>query len=133
MAEIKFTKVDIGKMQVYGWANWSVTKAGKMVTDLQNDQIPPEVLERAAHNFVLHYGEGRMEHERKSVARLIESVFITDEKLKAMGLKLSDEFKGAGWFVGFKVDDPEVWSKVQAGELAAFSIGGTATIEEIEQ
>jgi hypothetical protein len=38
----------------------------------------------------------------------------------------------AGWWVGFKVDDPEVWAKVESGEYKMFSIGGTATEEPIE-
>jgi len=30
----------------------------------------------------------------------------------------------SGWWVGFKVQDPEVWAKVKTGERTGFSIHG---------
>jgi hypothetical protein len=123
------TKTDDEQMLVFGFANVSVTKDGELVTDTHGDQIPPDVLEKAAYKFVLKYREGGYEHEKMGVARLVESVFLTPEKLKAMQIT-DDTFKGAAWFLGFKVDDPDVWRDVKSGKLPAFSIGGTATFVE---
>jgi hypothetical protein len=66
------------------------------------------------------------------VSRLVESCFITPEKLAAMGVK-DEEFKGASWWVGFKVDEPEVWAAVKSGELPMFSIGGEGSYEEVSE
>lgn len=133
--EIKFSlpvaKKDPSQMLVFGFANVAVAKNGETVTDTHGDQIPAEVLEKAAYKFVLHYREGGLEHEVMGVARLVESCFLTPEKLVAMGIT-DAEFKGAAWWVGFKVDDTDVWKKVEDGELPAFSIGGVGSYEEIQ-
>ena len=36
-----------------------------------------------------------------------------------------------GWWIGFKVTDPDVWDKVKDGTYPMFSIEGTAIREEI--
>ena len=52
---------------------------------------------------------------------LIESFIVTEEKRAAMGLPDSVP---TGWWVGFQVQDPEVWAKVKSGERTGFSIHG---------
>jgi hypothetical protein len=49
-----------------------------------------------------------------------------------MGIKDPD-YKGAAWFLGFRVKDPEVWASVKSGELSAFSIGGKARQIAVEE
>lgn len=129
---VPVAKSDPERMLVFGFANVSVTRDGEVVTDLHNDEIPPDVLEKAAYNFVLRYREGGLEHEKMGVSRLVESCFITPEKLAAMGVK-DTEFNGASWWVGFKVDEPEVWAAVKSGELPMFSIGGEGSYEEVAE
>ena len=126
--DLPITKTDAKRMLVFGFANVAVAKNGKIVVDLHDDIIPEHVLEDAAYNYVLQARVGGFEHKKMGVARLIESVFLTAEKIKAMGLD-DKKFKGAAWWVAFKVDDPEVWAKVEDETLVAFSIGGTATVE----
>ncbi|MCI8806493.1 MAG: hypothetical protein HFE59_11595, partial [Clostridiales bacterium] len=36
-----------------------------------------------------------------------------------------------GWWVGFHIDDAEVWEKIKNGEYRMFSIEGTAVREKI--
>ena len=125
---IKISKFSEEKREVYGIANMSVDLDGELVTDTHGDQISPDVLEKAAHQFVIRYREGGLEHMRMGVATLIESVFLTQEKLDAMGIDV--EYRGAAWFVGFKVHDPDVWAAIKSGDLPAFSIGGKAIVED---
>lgn len=132
LVKTKLTKADARRMLVFGFANVSMTRDGEVVIDHHNDIIPPQVLEKAAYDFVLRYREGGLEHEKTGVARLVESVFLTPEKLAAMGIS-DPTFRGAEWFVGFKVDDPEVWAAVERGELPMFSIGGEGTYVEVEE
>ena len=61
------------------------------------------------------------------VGRLIESMVFTKEKQEALGINLGK----VGWFVGFQIDDVDVWKKIETGEYVDFSIGGTGQREQI--
>lgn len=123
MCEI--SKVDTEKRQVFGWA--SISKMdGEYVKDRQGDVIDTDELERAAYEYVLRSRKGGHEHQKGEegpvhVSDLIESIVITDEKKKSLGLP--DEMP-EGWWVGFKVNDDKVWELAKSGELAGFSIHG---------
>jgi Putative phage serine protease XkdF len=54
-------------------------------------------------------------------SEMIESFIVTPEKRDAMGLPDSVP---SGWWVGYQVRDPEVWSKIKTGERTGFSIHG---------
>ena len=120
------------KMQVFGWASVSVTDTGEQVEDLQGDMIDPEDLEQAAYEYVRLYGDGGEMHEptKKVVAKIIESVVFTEDKMEAMGIR-----KGIlpiGWWIGFQIQDKEVWKKVKDGTYSMFSIEGTAERVEMK-
>lgn len=122
----EISKVDTDKRQVFGWASIS-KKDGKPVLDLQGDMIDTDELERAAYTYVLKSRKGGHEHQKHEdgpvhVSDLIESIVITDEKKKALGLP---EEMPEGWWVGFKIHDDEVWELAKSGELAGFSIHGS--------
>ena len=126
----KIHKKDDDKMIAFGWANVAITANGEQVTDLQEDVVDPEILEQAAYNFVELYREAGEMHERGGCGVLIESVVFTKEKMAAMGIP--EGTVPEGWWIGFKVTDPDVWEKVKAGEYPMFSIEGEAIREEIE-
>ena len=126
----KIRKSDDDKMLAFGWANVAITADGEQVTDLQKDVVDPEILEQAAYNFVELYREGGEMHERGGCAVLVESVAFTKEKMAAMGIP--EGIVPEGWWIGFKVTDPDVWEKVKSGEYPMFSIEGEAIREEIE-
>lgn len=129
--QIPVAKINAPKRLIFGYANVAVAHDGTTVVDRHNEDIDPEALEAAAYDYVVDSRVGDVEHSYKGVATLVESIFLTPEKVTAMGLT-DPTFKGAGWFVGFKVLDDEVWKLVEDGKLACFSIGGTATAEELE-
>lgn len=120
-------KVDEEKRLVFGWANVSVTVDGKLVEDLQEDMIDPDVLEAAAYKFAELYREGGEMHERTGVAVMVESVVLTAEKQAAIGIPAGT--LPVGWWIGFRVTDDDVWERVKTGEYSMFSIGGTAIRE----
>lgn len=113
---------------VYGWASVSVDVDGKLVTDLQGDQIDPDELEKAVTDFMLNYraqeseGAGVM-HETEPMCEVIASLVTTPDIVKAFGL--SDKLP-IGWILGLKVLDQAVWKRIESGELRALSIQGTA-------
>jgi hypothetical protein len=129
---IDIRKSSDDRMQVFGWASISMTGDGQQVEDLQGDLIDPEDLEQAAYEYVLLYRDGGEMHEptKRVVAKLIESVVFTEDKVEAMGLE-----PGAlpvGWWIGFQVLDPQVWEKVKDGTYSMFSIEGTAQRVEVD-
>ena len=120
----KIEKTADDKMLAFGWASVAVRTDGEQIEDWQGDMIDPEDLENAAYEFVELYREGGEMHERGGAAVLVESVVFTPEKMAAMGIP--EGTVPTGWWIGFKVLDPDVWEKVKDGSYPMFSIEGTA-------
>ena len=123
-----FAKVDDDRRLAFGWA-YVADDNGDVVIDHSGDYIDkvalPE-LEQAAYEYVLHSREADEMHEvLTGIAKVVESVMITPEKLAAMGL----EGTRTGWWIGFKVEDEGVWEKVKSGQYSAFSIRGRGVRE----
>jgi len=60
---------------------------------------------------------------------VIHSLPITKEIGDSLGIQSDRE----GWVVAYKVYDDAVWKMVKSGELAAFSIGGRAIKEKLDE
>jgi hypothetical protein len=122
----EFAKADAEKQQIFGWAS-VVEVGGEPVLDLQGDVISPEEMEKAGYSYVMKSRKGGDMHLRDNWApiqksEMIESFIVTDDKREAMGLPDSVP---TGWWVGFQVQDPQVWSDIKAGKRTGFSIHGT--------
>ena len=118
----KIEKSADDKMLAFGWASVAVRSTGEQMID-------PDDLEAAAYEFAELYREGGEMHERGGTAILIESVVFTKEKQRAMGIP--EGTLPVGWWIGFKVLDPDVWEKVKDGTYPMFSIEGTAERVEV--
>ena len=123
----QLVKQDSARRIVYGWASVSV-KDGELVTDLQGDQIEPDVLEQAVEDFMLEYRAGTADgagvmHDTPAKCEVIASLVTTPDICKAFGL---GDALPIGWIIGIKVMDDATWARVVSGELKAFSIQGTA-------
>lgn len=123
-----FSKRDDERHLVFGWA-YTAQIGEEIVVDHSGDFVDKAslpALEEAAYEYLLKSREADEMHIRfENVAQIVESVFLTVEKMDAMGIK-GDRI---GWWVGFKVADPEVWQKIKSGKYAAFSIRGSGTRE----
>jgi len=137
-------KVDPERQMVFGWFS-IVAIEGRPVKDTQEDIITAETLEATAYDYVLFARKGGEMHDTSKedqvvvVANLIESVVFTPEKQQAMveslnkqGIKAEMDLKCTAWWGGFKVNDPETWRRIKAGELTAFSIGGRGRRDKID-
>lgn len=116
---------------VFGFANVSVTADGEQVLDAHSEMIDPVDLESAAYDHVLNFRATGEMHKGESVGRLVESFFINPAKLAALGLP--EDALPTAWWVGYKVDDPEVFAKVLDGTYRAFSIQGRAERVPVEE
>ncbi len=125
-------KRDDDRMLAFGWASVAIRADGEVIEDWQGDIIEPDVLENAAYEYVMFYGDGGEMHDPESgvVAKLIESVVFTPEKMQAMGIP--EGTLPVGWWIGFKVTDPDVWEKVKDGTYSMFSIEGVAERVEVK-
>lgn len=117
-------KADDERHLAFGFAYVSQDEDGNQTEDHSGDQLEPEELESAAYQFVELYREGGEMHERGGCAVLVESMVFTKEKQQALGIP--DGTLPVGWWIGFKVTDEDVWSKVKSGEYKMLSIEWTA-------
>ena len=118
--------VQIGKTSeqglVSGWANIAVKADGTLPVDWQGDIIRPEVLEKAAIDFMLYYRESGEMHRGSSKGTVVESIVFTKDKQAAIGIP--EGIVPEGWFITVKIDDPEVFEMVKSGRYCMFSIQG---------
>lgn len=113
-------KANAKKRLVYGWASVA-KKDGEDVEDLQGDVITDiDNLREVVHDF-MGTRVGKAMHEGAQVGTIVDSMVFDKDLQDALGIDLGCE----GWFVGYKVTDDAVWKRVESGELAAFSIGGS--------
>ena len=108
---------------VSGWANVSVNANGSVPLDWQDDIILPEILEKAAINFMLDYRSSGVMHEGSAVGTVVESIVFTKDKQEALGIP--EGILPIGWFITVKVHDADVFAKVKDGTYKMFSIQGT--------
>jgi hypothetical protein len=120
---VPVAKLDEDENLVFGWFNVSVTKDGRELIDLHGDKIEASDLEKAAYNFVLESREGGEMHQGDTTAELVESFFVTPEKLESMGLP--SDIIPPRWWGGFRVA-PETFAKVKDGTYSMFSVQGQA-------
>jgi hypothetical protein len=120
----KIEKKDTEKQLVFGWASIAKRADGTVVVDKQGDVLEDiDQMEKVAYDFVLHSRDGGEMHVRKGVSTLVESYVSTPEKNAAMGIP--DGTLPTGWWVGFKVNDKDVWDKVKKKEYTMFSVHGS--------
>jgi hypothetical protein len=126
-ARLPITKIDEEQRLVFGFAS-IVEKDGVEVFDLEGDAIAVDEIETAAYEFLEKSRVAGRMHESTGEGHVVESFVLTKEKAEAMRSSgvLKGDFAAAGWWVGFRVTDDEVWEEVKKGDLPMFSIGGAA-------
>lgn len=120
-------RMDDDQRIVFGWANVTKLASGEIVVDSHGDYIETADLEAAAYGHVLKFRATGKDHVGGIKGQLVESFMVTPEKLEAIGLE-----KGSlpeGWWVGYHIDDDNLWKSVKKGEYASFSIQGVAETE----
>ena len=126
--EGKILKADDEQRIVYGWAS-VITEKGERVVDRQGDVIEADTLVKAVNDFMENVRVGKTMHTGEQTGMVIHSLPITKEIGESLGIQSDRE----GWVVAYKVYDEEVWKMVKSGELAAFSIGGRAIKEKLDE
>jgi hypothetical protein len=133
----EISKVDISQGLVFGWAYVVSESGGGQVFDKSGDFIDAstglEDLEKVAYEYVHSTRVGGEWHQRDGelplhVSDLVESIVFTPEKIAKMGLP---DTTPIGWWVGFRINSPEVIEKVRNGTYRMFSIHGSGLREMV--
>lgn len=123
--------VDTVQKVAYGWA-YVAKKGDEQVVDHSGDTWDISEIEKTAHDFILSCRVGAESHLVKGGAELVESMVFSETLQKALGIDIKKNGESVeGWFVGFRITDPELLEKVEKGELSMFSIGGSGIREEV--
>lgn len=131
--EFNVFKTDDDKRLVFGWASIIIKPNGEQLLDRQQDMIDPDDLEEAAYEYVLKFrdtGEEHIDSMRKK-GKLVESCVFTEEKQRAMGIPAGTI--PVGWWIGFKIDDYDAWTRIKNGTYRMFSIEGKANREPVKK
>lgn len=110
----------------FGWA-YVATVKGEVSLDHSGEFIRPELLAKAATNFMLSMRTAKRMHSGESIGEVIHSMPLTNDVAKALGIQSDRE----GWIIAIRVNDEQVWQDVKSGKLSAFSIGGRALKEMV--
>lgn len=95
--------------------------------DLQDEHVPEDVCEAAAHDFMRESRAGNVMHGSERVGEIVESFVLTAAKAAALGLPAP---KQTGWIIAFAPASAEVRKRFVDGELRGFSIGGAGYVTE---
>jgi len=125
----EFSKLDEDRQLAFGWASVVQTASEAVLVDKQGDVLDTDSLEEAVYGYVLDSRDSDEMHRRNGVGQLVESIMFTPEKIEKMGL--DPAAVPVGWWVGFRVSDPDVWAKVKDGTYRMFSIRGSGKREEM--
>ena len=117
----KILKRDDEQRLVYGYAYVS-TVNGELAVDHSGETIDPDILAKAATEFMLNVRIAKAMHQGDAVGSVVHSLPLTSEIAKSLGIETDKE----GWIVALKINSDEVWELVKSGKLASFSIGGRA-------
>jgi len=122
----KVVKLDGEQRIAYGWFS-VVEENGQPVVDQQGDYISEAVLTKAVHDFNMNGRAGKVLHNGRRVADIVESVMLSRDVQQALGVDLGR----TGWFGAMQYNDQAAWERVKSGELPAFSIGGFGARREM--
>lgn len=125
------SKLDEDKRLAFGWAYVTHDKDGQVAVDKSGEFVDDyEEIEKAAYNFVIKSRAGDADHSNVQVSDMVESMVFTPDKIKKMGLP--EGVLPTGWWVGFRINDDELWKSVKDGKRLAFSVHGKGTKKQVD-
>lgn len=97
------------------------------VVDAHGDTYSEEVVEKACHDYVENCMQGNLQH-------LVQTSLVTpvESWISKADFTLGEgEVKTGDWILTARIDDEEIWKMCKDGTFQGFSVGCTATVEEI--
>lgn len=122
---VPIEKVDDEMRIVWGWA-YVCEENGQRVVDHSGQIWDADAVQKTAHGFATDSRVGGVMHQGQG-GHIVDTLFFSKAIQEALGINC----RKVGWFIGFKVDDDDAWSRVKSGELSSFSIGGFGDVETL--
>lgn len=123
--DVAIAKADAKRQIAYGCV---LAPCGPDDPDSQGDWYDAESIELAAHGFlkaaVAGEAWGDVMHDEVSKAGVPVESYVAPVDFTWPNGEL---VKAGSWVMGMHYADPEVWGRIEKGELAAFSVGGRGT------
>ena len=97
------------------------------VVDAHGDVYGIDTVEKACHNFNEYCRSANLQHlvQTESIVFVESFIVKADHKVGE-----SDVYKG-DWIATARIDNDEVWEMCKSGDFTGFSIGASATVEEL--
>lgn len=123
--EIRTTfKALINEQRVTYGVVYPVYDPSKGEGDLQKEWAKPEIIEKAAHNFLEQWRQQDTYHTEKSGAGApVESFIAPCDIHEFHGQKLAEPIRAGSWVMATRWT-PDAWALVKSGKLTGYSIGG---------
>ena len=151
---IKLTKEDLDELQkefkevstfepmikdesqhlLFGWAYVAVSKDGEQMIDHSGEFIKEENfedLENATYLFNIAYRDADIRHSCIAKGQLVESIVMTKEKQRAMGIP--EGTVPLGIWMGYFFEKDEDWAEIAKMDSPMYSLYGSAIKEEVEE
>lgn len=96
-----------------------------MENDTDDNWTTADQIESAAHLFMKSFRQIDTEHNRENIDATPVENWIQHEDTIIGGQTV----KAGSWVMGVKIEDPEQWASVKAGEYSGFSIDATTRID----
>ena len=119
---------------LFGWAYVSHNADGTQVVDHSGEFVKEENfgdLEMATYAYNIAFRDGDIRHNCKASGVLIESLVMTKEKQKAMGIP--DGIVPTGVWLGFYFPEDKDWNTIKSMKKPMFSLYGSAVKEYVEE
>lgn len=96
-----------------------------MKPDTQDDIYSAEMIRATAHNWMENYGHVDLQHNWEALGK--NDVAILESYLAPCTFQLGDyEVVKGTWMLALRIKNETLWQAVKAGEIGAYSVGGTA-------
>ncbi len=102
-------------------------------TDAQGDIYSPEVIRKAAFDFLSNYNKStKLGHQHKDFKNWGGRFALVESYLAPSDFVLGDKIvKQGSWVMTVKVLDSKIWKMVKDGKITGFSIGGKAKVQKL--
>jgi hypothetical protein len=100
-----------------------------LVEDAQGDFMTETEIRKAAYWFAKNGNKVDIRHSFEN----IDGVTVVENYIAPSNFKIEDtEIKKGTWIMTAEIENPEVWEKVQKGEVTGFSMGGVGEYSNAE-
>lgn len=112
------------------------TDGAPLKPDTQGDIYSEEEVRKTAHRWMEEHGHIDLNHNWKAIGK--QDVSVLESYIAPVNFELGEGdakysiVKGT-WLLALRVHNDDLWKAIKGGEIGAYSIGGTASNEIVEE